>query len=504
MRLKTHCCLLVCFLAAAAFGQTGTNSYRSLSLADCIQTALLHNRDIQIERFSPVIARLTLDGAYGYYDPTLSAETRHGYNSSSGSYNSTIGTPLPGVTDESYSANAGVTGTGPFGMTYSVSGSYVNDFGSRSGNPLESFGTGTGISVTQPLLKNSWIDQGRMTIQVNKQNLKYSKYGVDFVVMNTISQVQQAYYELIFSHENVRVTEKLLTIRQRFYSETKRKVEVGALPPLDEQLALSQVAKVQADLISARNAVELSQNVLKTLMGDDFVSSVGMVLLPSDALLVVPEPINLAESWRMGLSKRPDLAQLKVNLDIASITVKYDFNQLFPALNFVASYKLSGNSTLSSNSPASATDTLTQIRAGENPTDMIGVLFSMPLTKTADRANYKISKESKAKAAIQVKKLEELVLRQIDDATKNVRTSLESVAATRQATGYAQAALDAEEKKLAAGKSTPYVVLALQGDLASAQTAEIRAKVNYNEALSQLHFSEGTAMERSKVSVEFK
>ena len=510
MRLKTQCCVLFCSLAVAASGQTGTNNYRPLSLQDCIQAALLHNRDIQIERFNPIVAGLTLDGSYGRFDPAFSAGTRHSFTQSGGSYNSSINANISGGTDESYSANAGFSGTLPSGMTYTLSGSYQNDWGVRTGTPFESFGTSVGLSIDQPFLKNFWIDANRMTIRINKQTLKFSIYGVDYVVMNIIAQVQQAYYELIYARENVRVQEKLLEVRQRFLDETRRKVEIGASPQLDIQLAQSQVANVQASLIQARNQVGLDENVLRTLMGDNFVGSVGAVLLPADGLLVLPETIDLPASWQRGVTKRPDLAQMRVNLDIAAINLKYTFNQLFPALDLVASYGLKGSTSWSSNStsgavsPASASATLGQIRGSDNPSDMIGVLFSVPLTRTTDRANYRISKENKAKALVQFKKQEELVLRQIDDATKNVRASLESVAAIRKATEYAEAALAAEEKKLTAGKSTPFVVLQLQGDLAAAQTAEIRAKANYNQALAQLYFAEGTTMERSKVSVEIK
>ena len=489
MRFAPQAWLLSALLAATVHGQTATNSFRPLALRDCIQTALQHNRDIQIERFSPVISRLTLDGSYSYYDPTFSVGS--------------AGAPIGHSSDsgvETYPASAGFSGTLPTGLRYGLSGDYVNRFGPNK----ETFDTSIGLSITQPLLKDSWIDQGRLNIQVNRQNLKLTDYGVDFVVMNTISQVEQAYYELIFARENVRVEEKLLEVRQRFFAETKRKVEVGASAQLDLQLAQSQVATVQAALIHARNQVQLDENALKTLMGDDFVSSVDLVLLPTDALLVMPENPVLAESWQRGLAQRPDLAQLRVSLDIASLNLKYSYNQLFPTFDLVAGYGLRGSTALTTNSLASASSTLGQIRRGENPNDLIGVLFSVPLTRTGERANYKISKESKARAMVQVKKLEELVLRQIDDAAKNVKTSLESVTATREATLYAQAALDAEEKKLAAGKSTPFVVLSLQGDLAAAQTAENRAKVNYNQALSQLYFAEGSTLNRNKVTVEIK
>ena len=69
---------------------------------------------------------------------------------------------------------------------------------------------------------------------------------------------------------------------------------------------------------------------------------------------------------------------------------------------------------------------------------------------------------------------------------------------------FAAAALDAEEKKLASGKSTNFEVLSLQRDLTTARNAEIRALVDYNKALAQLAFAEGTLLERRGITVTAK
>ena len=62
------------FLAAlTAAAQTGTNAVanRPMSLPDCIQEALAHNFDVQIERYNPQISLYNLNAAYSGYDPTF-------------------------------------------------------------------------------------------------------------------------------------------------------------------------------------------------------------------------------------------------------------------------------------------------------------------------------------------------------------------------------------------------------------------------------------------------
>ncbi|MCX6885799.1 MAG: TolC family protein, partial [Verrucomicrobia bacterium] len=78
------------------------------------------------------------------------------------------------------------------------------------------------------------------------------------------------------------------------------------------------------------------------------------------------------------------------------------------------------------------------------------------------------------------------------------------VGATREARIYAEAALEAEQKKLASGKSTSFEVLRLQRDLTTSRSSEIRSLADYNIALAQLAQYEGTTLERRHVNLNIR
>ena len=65
-----------------AAAQTDMNAVapHEMSLQDCIQEALQHNLDMQIERYNPQISLYNLRAAYGGYDPTLNIAGQHSYN----------------------------------------------------------------------------------------------------------------------------------------------------------------------------------------------------------------------------------------------------------------------------------------------------------------------------------------------------------------------------------------------------------------------------------------
>ncbi len=55
-----------------------------MSLLDCIQAALAHNFDVQIQRYNPEISLYGLNAAYSGYDPTFSVSGQHNFNVSPG------------------------------------------------------------------------------------------------------------------------------------------------------------------------------------------------------------------------------------------------------------------------------------------------------------------------------------------------------------------------------------------------------------------------------------
>jgi outer membrane protein TolC len=393
-------------------------------------------------------------------------------------------------------------------MSYELNGSYAHSDGLRNGFDFDSYKLVGGIAVRQPLLKNFWTDQGRTGIRINKKTIKISELGVSFVMMDTINQVQQAYYELLFAVENLGVQLNLLTSLQETLDGIRRQVEVGTLTVLEEKLARSSLSRVQADLVVASNTVALAENALRTLIGQSATEWKAPRLQPSERLLLVPENLDLYGSWEAGFNLRPDLAQLVQDVERFGIDLKFRHNQLFPSLDVVASYGRRGADAIQTLPPAPADASFStaweQIEDSDAPSHSVGLVLSTPLGRTRERASYKAAKQLKDQAQLRLKQKEELVIREISDALHNARSAFDRAIASRRAKDEAREALEAEQQKLSVGTSTLFFVLELQSDLADTQSAEVRARADYNKALSQLHFAEGTLLERHKLTIELR
>lgn len=485
-------CLL---LSAGVTAQAAENPVRALSLEECISMALAHNLDIRIQQENPKQDRFTLDGDYAAWDPELTTRAAHNFNSQPGSFSST-GLLLPSTRANNDNITQELKGSLAYGLSYDLTSSF--GFQDLNGARTSSqYSSSANIGLTQHLLKDFWIDQSRLYILLHKRDLKTSELGVTLQIMNTVTSVEQAYYDLIYFKENVTVQQAALELAQRLLKENKKRVQVGAMAPLDEKQAESQVAARQADLITAQRQLADQQNVLKALLTDDFASWHQVYIKPTEKLLPIPETFDLQQSWTTGLEMRPDLAQARISLEKQNIQLRYNRNQLFPALDLFGSFGQNGQGPNWGN-------VVRDIEVGDNPSHSIGIKLVIPLGNRKARSDYNIQKSKKEVLLLQYKKLEQSTFVDIDNAVRLAQANYEQIDATRKAREYAEAALDAEQKKLANGKSTSFVVLQLQRDLTNARSAEIRALADYNKALSTLSLNEGTTLQRHKLELNFK
>jgi outer membrane protein TolC len=478
--------------AAVASAQTNATPTRVLSLQDCIAEAVKHNFDVRVERYEPAKSEYALYAAYAGYDPTLSLSGTHSHNNAGGLLG-TNGLFLTQHISDGNAFNSGLGGSLPSGATYNLFGN-VND----SYEPFPENASGqVGISATQPLLRNFWIDTTRLDIIAAKNGVKQSEQGLRQQLITTVSAVENAFFELIYARENLTVEQQALDLAQTQLDQDRQRVEVGSLAPLDVQQDEAQVAQSRANLIAAQFTLEADQNALKNLVTDDYLKWHDVDISPAGSMEAVRQAFDVQDSWSKGMESRPDLLQAKITLEQQGIQIKYDRNQIFPQVDLTGSYGFNG-------AGSGYSDTFGGYQAGNRPFYTYGAQLSVPLSNARARNAYKSDKATEQQDLLRLKQLEQNVMVQIDDAVKEAESRWESVAATREARVYAEAALDAEQKKYAVGKSTTFTVLQLQNSLTTARSAEIRALADYQEALTNLAQQEGTTLERRDVDVTFK
>ncbi len=474
---------------------------RKVSLTDCVQQALEHNLAIRISRFSPEIAGYNLTTARSSYDPEIFASAVRYGNTAVPRFSSEIGVLVPGSQTDTDDLRAGLQGSTPFGLGYTLQGNvskttgeqFITAGGAVLALPIEQSDASLSISLTQPLLKNFWINAPQLNIELAQSQLNVSEEALRQQVINSVTAVELAYYDLILAFESVKTQEKALEWAERQVADFQKKVEVGSMAPLDAQQAEATAASYHANVLVARQSLAVAQNTLKNLLTSDYSEWHGVNLQPTQVLSATPHAFSVSDSWLQGLTQRPDLVQLQLDLKQRGISTTFRKNQLLPQLDLVGSYRAIGTGV-------NEEDAIRGVRDRQGSSLSIGVQVTMPLGNRSARSSYRIAKAEQESALLRLKQLEQNVMVEIDNAVSRAKTDLERVAATRKAREYWTAALDAEQKKLENGKSTSFEVLRVQRDLVSAELQEMQALGDYNRSLIQLSASEASTLRRLNIN----
>jgi outer membrane protein TolC len=247
------------------------------------------------------------------------------------------------------------------------------------------------------------------------------------------------------------------------------------------------MAATEASVIEARRSVDFSQNVLKSLLTDEYEKWFPVTIVPTERLEALPVALDVQDGWNQAFQLRPDLQVLVITLEQRDLITRYQRNQLFPQLDAFGAFGWQGSGTEFS-------DALNQVSEFSAPRHSYGAQLTFPLSNRRARENYRASKDQRAQADLRLRQFRQQVMVGVSDAIQQAESSFQRVRATTEARQFAEEALAAEEKKLANGKSTSFEVLRLQRDLTQARFDETRAKTDYNRAMATVRQRQGTTL----------
>jgi outer membrane protein TolC len=479
--------ILLSCAGCSAFAQEPVVAARALTLRECVERALASNLDISIERINPQIQNWGVVSAESAFEPALQGSALFADDSSP--------TATGTVITRQWEFDAGLVGKLPSGTQYKLTG-----LDTRADGTLysEAVHTGSGaVTLTQPLLKNFWFGPNLAPVRVARKQRKMADEAFALLVMNTISDTSKAYYELVFAIENHKALLEDLNRAKALLAENRRRVELGVLSPLDVTQAEAGVAEREEAVIIAERTIKNQENVLKRLVLRDVSEFQGAALVPVDPLIVRMVDADVVRSTRAALSSRPDYRRAQLDLDRQHILVAYNRNQLWPELDLQASYGLNGRG-------GNFSEFVDRTATGDHPGWYVGVTVTIPLGNRSARANYQTAKLQTEQTLLTLKKLEQDIVVQVDNAVGQVQSNLKRVEASRAASRLAEESLKAEVTKLRAGSSTSFLVLQAQSQRAAARSAEIRAEADYNQSLVELARVEGTLLQQQNIRLETK
>ena len=543
-----------------------------LSLQDAVTLALQNNLDIRVARYTPWFGQTDVlraegggipsgtfvlgSGGGGTFDPVIAATASIADNTTpvNNPFISGTGTGSNSlIALKSHQTQLNIayaqelhTGTFfSFGLdnTRSSSSSSANFFNPSVSSQLFA-------SIQQPLLRGFGILPVTRFIIETKNTLKEDNLLFEEQVINSVTQTENQYWQLVFARQNVEVQKAALGTSQKLYEDNKRQLEIGTLAPLDVLTAESEIATDNQLVIQAQTNLLQQQTLLLQLMTknllDPAFQDVDVVpTTPIEQLAAVPT-IALPDAVKEAWANRPELKVEQLQLTNDRVEVKATRSELLPALTLSANYQssgLGGISTIRSSTPLTFIPNLNVpiLDANGNPVftggvqEFVGVGNTFNTTSTvvpggvgnaysaifqnqfpSYSASLNLSlplrnrsaQADNARAMLNERQHQTVTQQERNTIVVGVRNALiaiqqdaAQVVATEKATQLSQQTLDDEQKKYSLGASTSYQVILRSRDLTIAKGNELLAKANLQIAFVNFNLAMGRTLTANNITI---
>ncbi len=467
-----------------------------LSLQESILLGLKNNLDIAIEGFNPKIREADITTAKAVFDPTAFAEVSF---LSSRDKNRSALTAVPTSKNEDLDFNVGLRQDLPTGGSYELrfdnNRNYNNAAFFANQDTDTAYSSELSLTVVQPLLKNFGVDINRTDIKIAQNEREIAVDGLRERTMDVITEIQNAYWDLVFALDNLKVAQRSLDLARELADLNRSRVRAGVAAPVEITQAEADIAARQAGVTLAEKQIRDAEDRLKVVLNIPRQGEWGGAILPSDPArfsLVTPElPASVADALR----KRPEYEAAKIDLSNRELTLRFARNQLLPDLSFQGSVGLTG---LDATDPSYG-DNLGELESGDFYNYSAGLLFSIPLGNRAARAEFLKAQLELEQARVSLRNLELEITAEVREAVRRIERDAKLIDDTRATRVLREEQLRIEQKRLEAGVSTTFEVLRFQRDLAVAQSAEVRAATEYNKSIANLERVQGVALEKHRI-----
>lgn len=382
------------------------------------------------------------------------------------------------------------------------------------------------LSVTQPLLKNLGMNASKRQFKLAIVNADAQSEQSLVDASNTISQAEDAYWNLVSAWRNVAIQEEALKDAVTQQKSTVRLAKRGAVAPIDATESSTQVATFQDNVFSALQTVSELQNQLKGLLVTNPGDPIWMAnLVPTSAASQLPAAPTLQTIIATAINNRPEVRQALDKYHQADIDLAFAKNQALPQADAQVTYLSNGFAGLLQPVPAfvaqqclyglaklcptpppytlgSMAEAYHNLWSFRYPAFNIGVTVSFPLQNDLAKGLKGVAREEQQQAAV----LTAGVAARIGFDARNALQSYQSALSRLHTATIARQASDqvyaSELRKFHNGESTTFLVLQRQVELNQARGRELLAQTDLNKAVVEIERVEGTILTNNGVKVQ--
>jgi len=486
------------FLAVTPALPAGVDSAAAwrLDLAETLRIALRQNLEVVLERKSVEITNHAIDATEGFYEPVVTAGYSHSDTDSPPS------SAQEGMAGEIF--NFKVDGWRVGASKRFVLGTrFEIEF--ENGRAKSTLGTAVAplnyrstlsATLTQPLLRGFSADRVVPQIDVLRARIasERERAQLEIAVTTVIERTEAAYWFVLQALFRYDLALRTVKGAQDQMGLTQRQIDAGTTPPSDLIGAESTLAQRQLEVLQAEQAIHAAWDQLRQVMNlsrDQW----SRPIVPTDLPTFRPGAMTPADALETAVKYRPELAQLKLDLDGALLSLRKAENDKLPQVDLGLSTALVGQD-------ADYGGALGQLGGADawGWTVFVNLTWT-PLNRTSGAAA-EIAKVQHDQTTIRREQVVQTVWFEVRGALREQVGAERQLLAARRFRELAEQSLELEQRKFLTGSANNIDVAQRQDSAARARLAELDALIAHNRATAAVLRTTGRLLQERNIALE--
>jgi outer membrane protein len=485
---------------------------RRLTMGDAIREVLANNLDIELKTLAVGSGKARLREARGIFEPAFNFDGRWEdlrTPQNTQQFVATGGNALllqelngdPRIFDEdNYRWKTSIAGKLPTGTQYELFNQWDILSNTLNRDPAialfsPEYTSFTGVTITQPLLRDFGFDANLAEIRVARKNIFISGMELRAAILTAVTEVMTNYYDLVYATENVKLRQEDVDLALRLTKNRRDQLERGLATTHDLERGQSAVAEAIEKLVQAENERVSRQTILTRLL----VKEVGMEdkaqFLPDAKFRSDKLEVDRNQLVATAFKYRADYLAAKEKVEREQIKIRYAKNQIWPRVDVKSTIGYIGLG-------ASGGQAISRNVEGEGTQYSVGVAISIPFgNKTAlGRRDEAIKQEEESVTNLKIVEVNTVL--EIKKSLAAMDTNYKRYQAMRLFRQVADDGYDQEKTRLERGLTNELELMKFHREQTEAKTREIAALADYNKSIVALLSAEGTLLEYEHIVID--
>jgi outer membrane protein TolC len=462
-----------------------------LSLDDCLELAMAHNRALLFERLNAQLAAADVVGSRAHLDFRVGAGVRLSREELE------IDARFAGDDrDKELSTlnDYGINATLPFatGTTLEMDIGFVRNV---SNSPFRTFSyfPASNLRIRQQLLQGAGFIPNLGPQRIAEGERQIADWQIEASRNEQALMVAMAYWNLVEAEQELAVLYQQEELATDALDLARSRLEAEIGTRLDVLAQEANLKSQQVEIIQAETMVEQRTDELLYAIHPDLIH--GYLLFNDYRIIIEPQTRvdptrleadvpSLQAEIRAGLRRRPEIRQARQRIRNAGISVDMSEFDLLPQLELNADFGVRGFGDDFSDS----WDNYTRFRSINYG---IGATFSVPLQNSAGRAGMMRSELGLRSAILFARDTETAIILEVAHAVRQLSSARRAIEAAEEAARLQTETYAAEQERQRSGLATSFEVKQALNDLTAAELNLVKARIALERSRLELQKATG-------------